>query len=94
VYGATILPFGGSFYDSADRERARQTVNEWVRAGNGFDGVIDFDAALRDPAAPSRLLREWDGGDHLHPNEAGYHRMGEAVELGLFLPPRFRQARP
>jgi lysophospholipase L1-like esterase len=88
VYGATILPFGGSFYDSADRERARQTVNEWVRAGNGFDGVIDFDAALRDPAAPSRLLREWDGGDHLHPNEAGYHRMGEAVELGLFLPPR------
>jgi lysophospholipase L1-like esterase len=87
VYGATILPFGGSSYDSPDHERARQTVNEWVRAGSGFDGVIDFDAALRDPAMPSRLVAEWDGGDHLHPNEAGYRRMAGAVDLTLFRSP-------
>jgi lysophospholipase L1-like esterase len=84
VYGATILPFGGSLYDSPDHEAARQTVNAWVRAGNGFDGLIDFDAAMRDPASPSRLLAAVDGGDHLHPNEAGYQRMAESIDLALF----------
>jgi lysophospholipase L1-like esterase len=84
VYGATILPFGGSFYDNPDREAARQRVNAWIRAGNGFDAVIDFDAAMRDPVAPSRLRAEADGGDHLHPNEAGYRMMAAAIDLALF----------
>jgi lysophospholipase L1-like esterase len=84
VYGATILPFGGSFYDSPDHEVARQIVNAWVRAGNGFDGVIDFDAAMRDPASPTRLLAAVDGGDHLHPNAAGYRRMAESIDLAPF----------
>jgi lysophospholipase L1-like esterase len=59
-------------------------VNDWVRAGNGFDAVIDFDAALRDPAMPSRLFAESDGGDHLHPNEAGYRAMAASIDLTLF----------
>jgi lysophospholipase L1-like esterase len=83
VYGATILPFGGSFYEGPGREAARQSVNRFVRSGE-FDAVIDMDAAMRDPAQPSRLRADGDGGDHLHPNSAGYVRMAEAVDLALF----------
>jgi lysophospholipase L1-like esterase len=84
VYGATLLPFGGSFYDSADREAAWETVNEWIRSSGRFDAVIDLDAALRDPENPLRLLPEADTGDHLHPNETGHRMMAEAVDLTLF----------
>ena len=84
VYGGTILPFGGSFYDSPEHEAARQAVNRWIRTGGRFDAVVDLDAALRDPANPSRLRPEADTGDHLHPNEAGHRMMGEAVDLALF----------
>jgi lysophospholipase L1-like esterase len=84
VYGATILPFGGSFYDSPDHEAARRTVNEWIRTSGAFDAVIDMDAAVRDPANPTRLRPELDTGDHLHPNERGYEVMAEAVPLSLF----------
>jgi lysophospholipase L1-like esterase len=84
VYGATILPFGGSFYDTPFREGARRLVNEWIRGSGNFDAVIDFDAALRDPAQPARLASAADGGDHLHPNEAGYRMMAAAVDLALF----------
>ena len=84
VYGATITPFGGSFYDTPAHEAVRQTVNEWIRTGGGFDAVIDFDAVLRDPRHPRRLLRAADSGDHLHPNERGYHKMADAIGLKLF----------
>ncbi len=84
IYGATLLPFGGSFYDSADHEAARKTVNEWIRSGGRFDAVIDLEAALRDPANPLRLLPAADTGDHLHPNETGHRMMAEAVDLTLF----------
>ena len=84
VYGATVLPFGGSFYDAPQREAARARVNDWVRHGGTFDAVIDFDAALRDPANPSRLRGDADSGDHLHPNENGYRMMADAIDLGLF----------
>ncbi|MBL0939088.1 MAG: beta galactosidase jelly roll domain-containing protein [Gemmatimonadaceae bacterium] len=84
IYGATILPFGGSQYDTPDHEAARQTVNQWVRTSNAFDGVIDFDAALRDPAKPTWLVSWADSGDHLHPGEAGHRAMGDAVDLALF----------
>lgn len=86
VYGATIPPFGGSQYDGDDREAARQRVNRWIRESGAFDAVIDFDAVLRDPAQPSRLLPLADTGDHLHPNEAGYRMMADAIDLALFLP--------
>ena len=84
VYGATLLPFGGSFYDSQDHESARQAVNDWIRSSGRFDAVIDLDAALRDPADPLHLLPEADTGDHLHPNETGHRLMAEAVDLALF----------
>ena len=86
IYGATITPFGGSHYDGAEREAARQAINRWIRTGGAFDAVIDFDAVLRDPAQPSRLLPLVDTGDHLHPNEAGYRMMADAIDLALFLP--------
>ena len=85
VYGATILPFGGSQYDSPERESARQAVNTFIRAGGVFDAVLDLDAAMRDPAQPNRLRADVDGGDHLHPNEQGYRVMADAIDLGLFV---------
>ncbi len=84
VYGATMTPFGGSFYDSPDHESAWKTVNEWIRSSGRFDAVIDLDAALRDPANPLHLLPEADSGDHLHPSETGHRMMAEAVDLSLF----------
>lgn len=84
VYGATMLPFGGSFYDAPQREAARIQINDWIRTSRAFDAVIDFDAALRDPANPSRLRADADSGDHLHPNENGYRLMADAIDLSLF----------
>ncbi len=85
VFGATITPFGGSQYGGNEREAARQAVNRWIRTSGAFDAVIDFDAVLRDPQNPSRLLPRADTGDHLHPNQEGYRMMADAVDLGLFV---------
>ncbi len=84
VYGATITPCGASFYASPELEAARQAMNTWMRTSGSFDGVIDFDAAVRDPNNPSRLRADADGGDHLHLNPLGYRRMAGAVDLSLF----------
>lgn len=86
VYGATIMPFGGSEYyrPGAQAEAARQAVNRWIRTSGEFDGVIDFDALLADPARRDRLRDIYDSGDHLHPSIAAYRVMGEAVDLDLF----------
>ena len=84
VYGATIMPFGGSFYDSPDHQKALEKVNDWIRTSGRFDAVIDLDAAMRDPENPLQLLPGGDTGDHLHPNETGHRIMGEAVGLKLF----------
>jgi lysophospholipase L1-like esterase len=86
IYGGTLLPFEGaaSGYFSPDKERVRQAVNAWMRTSGELDAVIDFDAAVRDPARPSRLRPAYDDGDHLHLNEAGQRAMGEAVDLRLF----------
>jgi lysophospholipase L1-like esterase len=84
VYGATILPFGGSQYASEPHEAARRTVNQWIRTSGAFDAVVDFDAAVSDPSDPSRLDPRYDGGDHLHLNPAGYRALASAVDLGLF----------
>lgn len=94
VYGATLTPFGGHDpYDdpAGHREAARQAVNAWIRAGRGFDAVLDFDQAVRDPRSPVRLRAALDSGDHLHLNPAGYHGLANAVRPGLFLP---RTSRP
>ncbi len=86
VYGATITPYVGSdyYHPGPVSEADRQTVNTWIRADGHFDAVIDFDAVVRDPEHPDRLLPAYDCGDHLHPGPAGYKAMGEAVPLSLF----------
>jgi len=85
VLGATLMPFGGTnFYRSdADAEADRQAVNTWIRTSGKFDGVIDFDAVVRDPAAPDRLNPKYDLGDRLHLSPAGYRALAEAVPLAL-----------
>jgi lysophospholipase L1-like esterase len=62
----------------------RQSVNGWIRTSGEFDAVIDFDATVRDPAAPVQLLAIYDSGDHIHPSDAGYQAMANAISLGLF----------
>jgi lysophospholipase L1-like esterase len=86
IYGATILPFGGSFYDRPGHEEARQKVNAWIRTSGAFDAVVDFDAVMRDPSQPARMLPRADSGDHLHPGEEGYRMMADAIDLALFTP--------
>ena len=83
VIGATLTPIEGSGYWSVSTEQERLAVNAWIRGSHAFDGVIDFDQAVRDPADPHRLLAAYDSGDHLHPNDAGYHAMAEAINLAL-----------
>ena len=84
VYGATMLPFAGSFYDTPYRQTARDAVNEWIRNSRRFDAVIDFDKIMRNPENVKTILTDMHDGDFLHPNQAGYRRMGENVNLGLF----------
>lgn len=83
VYGATILPFARSFYDTPFRQEARTIVNKWIRTGGKFDAVIDFDK-LMEGDEPGVILSSMHDNDHLHPNEAGYKRMGEFVDISLF----------
>jgi lysophospholipase L1-like esterase len=84
IYGATLTPFYGAAYYSEVGEQKRRAVNDWIRTGNAYDGVIDFDKATRDPNDPKRLLAAFDSCDHLHPNDAGYKAMADAVDLTLF----------
>jgi len=84
VYGATILPFAKSFYDKDFRQTVRDTVNQWIRISGRFDAVIDFDKVVTDPNNSKTMLPDLQSGDFLHPNEAGYVLMGEAVDLKLF----------
>lgn len=83
VFGCTLTPFGGAFYQTPDGETEREVVNQWIRTGGAFDAVIDFDKITRDPAHPDRFLPACDSGDHLHPNDAGYEAMGQAVAQAL-----------
>lgn len=86
IYGATITPFKNDtlgFY-TPENAAARQTFNHWLRTSGEYDGVIDFDAAVRDPDDPERLLAAYDSGDHLHTNDAGREAMARAVPLRFF----------
>jgi lysophospholipase L1-like esterase len=86
---ATITPFAGAaWYSTPEIEADRQAINRWIREAAPCDRVIDFDAALRDPAQPTLLLPAYDSGDHLHPSMAGYERMAESVPLDFFIPAR------
>jgi lysophospholipase L1-like esterase len=83
VFGATILPYEGSSTFTVDGEAIRQAANQWIRTGDAFDGVFDFDAAVRDPIHPARFKEDLQSGDNLHPNSAGYKAMAAAINLSL-----------
>jgi lysophospholipase L1-like esterase len=86
IFGGTLLPFQGAGYYTAAGEATREAVNTWIRTSGAFDGVIDFDAVMRDPADPLRLNPAYDVGDHLHPDGAGYQAMANAINLDMLLP--------
>lgn len=88
IFGGTLLTFeyesfNPGFY-TPEGEAKRRAVNAWIRGSGAFDAVIDFEAALRDPAHPTQMLPIYDCGDHLHPSDAGYLHMGDIVDLSLF----------
>ncbi|WP_149207065.1 SGNH/GDSL hydrolase family protein [Flavobacterium johnsoniae] len=84
VFGGTILPFEKSFYDAPYKQDARDIVNEWIRTKGNFDAVIDFDKAMASGVGSKTILPDMHDNDFLHPNEKGYQRMGETVDLDLF----------
>jgi len=84
VIGCTLTPYHGAFYYTDNGETIRKAVNDWIRNSGAFDGVVDFEAAVRDPIHPDTFLPAVDPGDHLHPNDAGYKVMGDAIDLKLF----------
>src|SRR5262249_20752272 len=88
IFGGTLLTFehetfNPGFY-TPEGEAKRQSVNAWIRGSEEFDAVIDFEAALRDPQHPTRMLPKYDCGDHLHPSDLGYLHMGDSIDLALF----------
>lgn len=86
IYGATIMPFGGNGYSNPFSEKCRQTVNEWIRTSGLYDGVIDFDKIMASPNDPTKLPSSYQN-DGLHPDAAGYLKMGNSIDLDLFVPP-------
>jgi lysophospholipase L1-like esterase len=84
VVMGTLTPFQGATSYNEAREGQRQAVNRWIRSSGEADGVIDFDKAVRDPAAPLRIRPDYDSGDHIHPSEAGYRAMGDSIDIALF----------
>ena len=86
VYGATLTPYMGAGYSSPAGETIRQAVNQWIRTTNLVDGFIDFEKATRDAANPAVFAASADSGDHLHPKDAGYKAMADAIDLKLFEP--------
>jgi lysophospholipase L1-like esterase len=92
VVAATLPPFEDALkgtplegHHSPQKEALRQALNRWIRESGVFDAVVDADAALRDPAHPTRLRPAFDSGDHLHPGDAGYRALAEAIDLRTLL---------
>lgn len=84
VFGATLTPYQGAGYYSEQGEQVREAVNNWIRTSGVFDGVADFDKATQDPQNPLTFNPQYDSGDHLHPNDAGYRAMARSIDLALF----------
>jgi len=84
VIGATLTPYEGAAYYSEPGEAIREAVNQWIRSAGAFDGVVDFDAAVRDPDNPKKIRPGFNIRDHLHPNDDGYKGMAEAIDLSFF----------
>jgi len=84
IFGATLTPFVGARYQTDVGEAKRQEINRWIRTGGAYDGVIDFDAAVRDPNQLTKALPVYDPGDHLHFTDAGYQKMADTIDLNFF----------
>ena len=84
IYGATLTPWKGATYYYEDGEKVREAVNQWIRTSGEYDGVVDFDAAVRDPNDPTKYKADLQSGDWLHPNDKGYEAMANAIDLALF----------
>jgi lysophospholipase L1-like esterase len=84
VIAATLTPIPINDALNANRESMRQAVNQWIRTTNEFDVIVDFDKVTRDPANPMAFLPGYDSGDHVHPSDAGYKAMGDAIDLKVF----------
>lgn len=86
IFGATLTPFEGTFagYYTPAKDEVRIEVNAWIRDSREFDGVIDFEAAIRDEANPRVMKAEYDSGDKLHPGDAGYKQMADSINPALF----------
>ena len=84
IIGATLTPFESSWFWTVEGQAKWTAVNHWILTSGAFDGVVDFEAAVRDPNHPDSFLPANDPGDHLHPNDAGYKAMGDSIDLKLF----------
>ena len=84
VIGATLTPYQGCGYYSDAGNEVRNAVNEWIRTSPIFDGIADFDKAVRDPQNPQHFAAQYDSGDHLHPKDAGYEAMAASIDLSMF----------
>jgi lysophospholipase L1-like esterase len=82
--GCTLTPYGGASYSRENGEAIREALNTWIRTSGAFDAVVDFEAATRDAGDPKKIRAEFDPGDHLHPNDAGYQAMADAIDLSIF----------
>jgi len=83
IYGATITPFKGNSYYNQYSELCRKTVNAWIRSGNNYDNVIDFDKSIRSTSDTTKIVSSYQN-DGLHPTEADYVIMGQSIDLKLF----------
>jgi lysophospholipase L1-like esterase len=86
IFASTLLPYEGTAfpgYWTPEGEAIRQAFNQWLRSSKEHDGIVDFDAVIRDPSQPTKMLPRFDSGDHLHPSDAGYQAMAEAFDLAL-----------
>jgi lysophospholipase L1-like esterase len=84
VFGATMTPYGGAMYYSAQGDALRETINTWIRTAGAFDAVLDFDAVMRAPGDPTQIAAALHAGDHLHGSDAGYEAMAKSIDLALF----------
>jgi len=84
IIGCTLTPYEGAGYAREKGEATRTAVNTWIKTSGAFDAVIDFEAATNDPQSPKKFRADFDPGDHLHPNDAGYEAMANAIDLKIF----------
>ena len=84
IYGATIAPYEGAMYYSAEGNTVREAINKWIRTSGAFDAVLDFDAVFRDPQKPTQMAIPLQSGDHLHGSDAGYDAVAKSIDLALF----------